>query len=101
MSLGNLAMMARLDRLTLAIGEDRFGDVLVQTARAVGDVDHVMIFAFAQRQSPRAVVNTGLIEEGAAAQAAAAYAESSYLLDPNYAQLRRQADGPANWFEFN
>ena len=101
MSLGNLATMARLDRLTLAIGEESFGGVLVQTARAVGDVDHVMIFAFSPRQPPRAVVSAGFIDADAAARSAAAYAESLYLIDPNYPEIRKQTEGPATWFEFN
>lgn len=99
MSLGNLATMARLDRLTLAIGEDSFGQVLVQSARAVGDVDHVMIFAFSPRQPPRPVVNAGSVEQSAAHRAAEAYADRLHLIDPNYADIRRQSDGPARWFE--
>jgi DNA-binding CsgD family transcriptional regulator len=101
MSLGNLATMARLDQLTLAIGEDSFGAVLVQTARAVGDVDHVMIFAFSGRLAPRLVVSAGAIGGAVATRAAAAYAEELYLQDPNHADIRRQSEGPARWFEFN
>jgi DNA-binding CsgD family transcriptional regulator len=101
MSLGNLASMARLDLLTLAIGEPNFGDVLVQSTRAVGDVDHIMIFAFSPRRAPASVVNSGAIPPAAAARAAAAYADHLYALDPDLAAIRRQAPGEATWFEFN
>ncbi len=100
MSLGNLATMARLDRLTLAIGEDSFGDTLIETARAVGDVDQVIIFAFAPRQPPSVVVNAGYIDPAAARAAAACYAADLYLLDPDRDEIRRQGEGPATWFGF-
>lgn len=99
MGLGNLATLARIDELTLAIAEDRFGEVLTQVVREVGGVDHVMIFAYSPRQQPRAVVNCGSIDAGTAAAAAARYCANLYLVDPNYAALRRRRDGLPDWFD--
>ncbi|MBO9377142.1 LuxR family transcriptional regulator [Sphingomonas histidinilytica] len=100
MALDNLATMAQIDRLILSIGEDDFGDALFHTTKMVGDVDHVMVFAFAEQEAPRVVINTGLIGAEAAAEAAAAYVDELYALDPNLPQIRSQPEGRAGWFEF-
>lgn len=97
MSLGNLIILARLDRLTMAIGEDSFGEVLADTARAIGDAEHVMIFAFSPRQPPRAVVSVGAVPRAIADR----YAESLYLLDPNYPEVRSYRSNTAHWFTFD
>jgi DNA-binding CsgD family transcriptional regulator len=102
MALDNLATMAQIDRLILSIGEDDFGEALFHTTQMVGDVDHVMVFAFAEEEDrPRVVINTGLIPAATAADAAAAYVEELYALDPNLPQVRAQPEGRAGWFEFD
>ena len=98
MSLGNLITMARIDRLTMSIGEDEFGQVLAECARAVGDADHLMIFAFTPRVPPRGVVSAGQIEPKIAERSCADYANSLYLLDPNYAEIRSHRGEAARWF---
>ncbi|WCT74480.1 helix-turn-helix transcriptional regulator [Sphingomonas naphthae] len=99
MGLGNLASMARIDHLTLAIAEDSFGDVLADVVKAVGDVDHVMVFAYSPRQTPRNVVNCGRIDGETARTAADRFCDYLYLLDPNYSELRLRPDDPAAWFD--
>lgn len=103
MALDNLATMAQIDRLILSIGEDDFGDTLFHTTQMVGDVDHVMVFAFAEQEggAPRVVINTGLIGAEAAAAAATAYVDELYRLDPNLPLIRAQQEGRAGWFEFD
>lgn len=99
MSIGNLASMARLDRLTMAIGEENFGDVLVETMRAVGDVDHIMVFAFSPGRPVRCVINAGSIDPVDAAPAASLYADDLYEADPNLSIILAQKEGPATWLE--
>ena len=99
---GNLASLARLDMLTLTIGEDTFGSALLNTVRSIGAVDHVTIFSFAPRCAPRMVVSTGSIEAEAADRAGARYQSDLYLLDPNYQQVRQQTEGTSViWFDFD
>ena len=94
----NLVTLAGLDRLTQAIGDPDFGGQLIATIRSVSEADHVMAFAFLPNQPPRVVVSAGMFDEAAAARAAATYAGSLYLLDPNYGAIRRSRQGSA-WFE--
>ena len=55
----NLAALARLDKLTLAIGEERFGQALFDTLRAAGDVDHCVLTVKAGSAPPRVRLNVG------------------------------------------
>lgn len=97
----NLAMLARLDRLTRAIGDDGFGRQLLASISALTAADHVMAFAYSSNQPPRVVVNVGTLNDAAAARSATGFASSLYLLDPNYAQLRQTTEGSTSWFPFN
>ncbi len=99
MQSGNLVSLARLDRLTQAIGDADFGNQLITTIRAVSEADHVMAFAFSPNQPPRVVVSAGTLDREAAEHAAAAYAGSLYLLDPNCAEIRRSRQGVSTWFD--
>jgi DNA-binding CsgD family transcriptional regulator len=102
MQFANLGAMAGLDKLTLAIGEEHFSEVLLDVARSVGDADHVMIFAFPPRATPRAVVSAGRIDAERTAMLTSRYCTELYLLDPNYPQIRKQAEGdPPAWFAFH
>jgi DNA-binding CsgD family transcriptional regulator len=58
-AINNIASMARIDRLTLAIGEDRFGEALFQTMQAAGDIHHCMVAVKGGRAAPRIRVNVG------------------------------------------
>ncbi len=95
----NLAALAGLDALTLAIGDDAYGERLFATARAVSEADHVLAFAFSPERSPRVVTCEGRIEASLAAQCAADYVSSLYLLDPHYPTIRRTGDTVA-WFDY-
>lgn len=101
MQIPNVGTFARLDRLATAIGEDDFGQHLMATARAAGEADHVMAFAFSGHQPPRAVISVGSLNEKKATKASALYAGSLYLLDPNYAEVRRIGEGEGAWFDFS
>ncbi len=101
MSNANLAAVARLDNLTLAIGEDRFGSVLVDAARSLGDADHLLIFAFPAKEAPRLVMSDGSMDKRVASAAADAYVRSLYRDDPHYPAIQRQPEGPPTWFEFD
>lgn len=99
MAAPNMAMLAQLDRLTQAIGEADFGDRLIGSVGAASSADHVMAFAFLPNQPPRVVISAGSLDERVAARAAAAYAASLYLLDPNYGEVRSIGAGETRWFE--
>ena len=99
MAAPNMPMLAQLDRLTQAIGEAEFGERLVASVGAVSSADHVMAFAFSPNQPPRVVISAGSLDEQVASRAAAAYAGSLYLLDPNYGEVRAIDAGESRWFE--
>ena len=101
MQTSNLAALARLDRLIIAIGDEDFGEHLIASIRAASDADHVMAFAFSPHQPPRMIVSAGALDETATARAAAAYAGSLYLLDPHYAEIRCQQGPVTSWFDFS
>jgi DNA-binding CsgD family transcriptional regulator len=74
--------MARLDRLTSALGEERFGAVLFETMQAVADAAHCFVFAFDRRGTPRCLVSAG--EGGRAAEAfCSRYVDGLFTSDPN------------------
>ena len=95
----SLVALAQLDKLTIAIGEDHFGAQLITTARAISDADHVMAFAFSVQQPPRLVISAGDFDEQRATRASTVYATSLYLLDPNYAEIRRAHEYCDTWFD--
>ena len=99
METSNLAELAGLDALTLAIGDDAYGERLFAAARATSEADHVLAFAFSPERSPRLVVCHGSIDAALAAQCAADYVSSLYLLDPHYPTIRR-TDNRVAWFDY-
>lgn len=99
MEAANLAALAGLDTLTLAIGDEAYGARFFATACATCEADHVLAFAFSPERSPRVVVCRGAIDEVLAAKCAADYASSLYLLDPHYPTIRRTDDKVA-WFDY-
>ena len=97
--MSNLAVMAGLDMLTLAIGDDDYGDRLLATARATCEAEQVLAFAFSPERSPRVAVCKGAIDPALSAECAAAYVGSLYLLDPHYPMIRRTGSEVA-WFDY-
>lgn len=85
----NLAGLTGLDALTLAIGDNDFGDRLLTTLRAACEADQVLAFVFSPERSPRLLVCAGSVDPGIAAACAADYVGSLYLLDPHYPTIRR------------
>lgn len=95
----NLAQLAGLDALTLAIGDEVYGERLFATAQATSEADHVLAFAFSPERSPRLVACQGAIDPAIAGQCAGDYVSSLYLLDPHYPTIRR-TDSTVAWFDY-
>ncbi len=95
----NLATLARLDALTLAIGDDNYGDCLLTTASAVSEADQILAFAFSPERSPRIIACNGMIDPALANACAMDYVSSLYLLDPHYPAIRGVGD-TVTWFDY-
>ncbi|CCE02459.1 helix-turn-helix transcriptional regulator [Bradyrhizobium sp. STM 3809] len=74
--------------LVLAIGQPSFPTVLIETLRAVADVGHCMVFAFADQRSARCLLSTGNIAIGP--DLGTAYSEHFHTADPNREVIFRE-----------
>lgn len=95
----NLAKLVGLETLTLAIGDQIYGERLFATAHAASGADQVFAFAFSPERSPRVIACHGSVDGALAAQCAADYVGSLYLLDPHYPTIRRTS-GEVAWFDY-
>ena len=95
----NLATLAGLDALTLAIGDEVYGERLFATGRAASEADQVLAFAFSPERSPRVIACHGSIDATVSAKCATDYVSSLYLLDPHYPTIRQTGDKVA-WFDY-
>jgi hypothetical protein len=82
MTINNIAGMARIDRLTLAIGEEHFGDALFETMRTVGDVQHCLVAVKGGRAPPRVRINVGAVSSAAGSHLIKTYEAGLYREDP-------------------
>ncbi|NPU09438.1 helix-turn-helix transcriptional regulator [Bradyrhizobium sp. 83002] len=67
--------------MVLAIGQQSFPEVLIETLRAVAGVGHCMVFTFENQHSARCLLSTGNIAIGP--DLGAAYSQHFHTADPN------------------
>ena len=77
----------------LAIGRQRFPDVLMNTLRRVAAIDHCMVFSFTSEGPARCLLNIGNI--GIGADLGEAYSHHFYSSDPNRDTILRHQSAPS------
>jgi len=88
----NAAALTATDAV-LAIGRQRFPDVLMNTLRRVAAIDHCMVFSFTSEGPARCLLNIGNI--GIGADLGEAYSHHFYSSDPNRDTILRHQSEPS------